>query len=126
MLAVMAAVCGVSFSRGTVNTGFERRCSSRRLSSATASASKSAAETATSYLKARFIRFGTEVNSSRVNAVGHCPRGEARSRNLAAGTARRSDWAADKRLGGVVGGPFYRHFPHVGGAMFGPAVNLRV
>ena len=54
--AVVAVVRGASFARGTAKTGLLSRCSSRRFNSATARTSKSAAERATSYLKARFIR----------------------------------------------------------------------
>src|SRR5215475_13547782 len=112
MLVVMVAVCGASFSRGTVNTGLESRCSSRRLSSATASASKSAAETATSYLKARFIRFGTEGKSSRGTAVRALPaRGGPVEKSSSGHSTPLGSRRAERRLGGVVGGPFYRHFP---------------
>src|SRR3954452_1773904 len=109
MLATTAGVRGSSFARGTVKTGFEMRCSRRRFNSETARASKSAAEMATSYLKARFIHVGNEGSTAHVSRRRDHGPSNASIANLADGAACRLP-QTPKGAGGVVAWPHNRHF----------------
>src|SRR4051812_26997721 len=109
MLATMAAVRGSSFSPGPVKTGFGMRCSRRRFNSETARRAKSAAEMATSYLKARFIHVGNEGSTAHVSRHRDHGLSNASVTNLADGAACRLPQTANG-AGGVVAWPHNRHF----------------
>ena len=115
--------------RGASEHGFASRCSSRRLSSSTASASKSAAVIATSYLKARHsdsaLRYRQRPadEAPRSRPSGAHWSGRASHHNLA---RRHGPHGARARMltGELWRGRSHRHFLVVGGAEGGPAASF--
>src|SRR5262249_31285907 len=122
-LAVTATGRGPSLARAMVNTGLASRCSRRRFNSATANISKSAAEIATSYLKARFIRVGTEEMEARRQ-----PKQAALQTGKSSSGRSRPPPALGQisPQGGVVARPFGHHLLSVGGALVVPPSFLTV